>query len=250
MLSNIVVELPWNTLMAVLIFLCFYYPIGLYRNAEPTNAVNERAGLMFLFILTFLLFTSTFAHMVIAGIEDAETGGNLANLMFSICLIFCGYVQQLVPLVHIISVTNYRTPTHSSVLAGPSSLRHFWIFLYYISPFTYLISGMLSTSLANTNVVCSSIEYLHFAAPNGTTCGSYMQPYIQSFGGYLLDPAATTDCSFCAIDSTNVFLSSVSSSYEQRWRNFGIMWVYIGFNVIAAITIYWLARVPKKAKKE
>src|ERR1700712_1561288 len=26
MLSNIVVELPWNTLMAVLMFICWYYP--------------------------------------------------------------------------------------------------------------------------------------------------------------------------------------------------------------------------------
>lgn len=92
MLSNIIVEIPWNSLMAVLIFFCFYYPIGLYRNAEPTHAVTERGGLMFLFIWTFLLFTSTFAHMCIAAIETAENGGNIANLIFSLCLIFCGYV--------------------------------------------------------------------------------------------------------------------------------------------------------------
>ena len=139
--------------------------------------------------------------------------------------------------------------TLSSVLASPTALPGFWIFMYYLSPFTYLISGMLSTGLANTNVVCSSIEYLHFAAPNGSTCGSYMQSYIENFGGYVLDPAATTDCSFCAIGSTNVFLSSISSHYEQRWRNFSIMWAFIGFNVVAAVAIYWLARVPKEAKK-
>jgi hypothetical protein len=27
---------------------------------------------------------------VIAGISTAETGGNIANLLFSLCLIFCG----------------------------------------------------------------------------------------------------------------------------------------------------------------
>lgn len=90
MLSQIVVELPWNSLAAVLLFFTWYYPIGLYRNAEPTDAVTQRGGLMFLLVWTFLLFTSTFTDMVIAGIETAETGGNLANLLFMLTLIFNG----------------------------------------------------------------------------------------------------------------------------------------------------------------
>ncbi len=71
-------------------FFCWYYPIGLYRNAEPTDAVTERGGLMFLLILSFMLFTSTFTSMVIAGMEHAETGGMIANLLFSLTIIFCG----------------------------------------------------------------------------------------------------------------------------------------------------------------
>lgn len=64
------VELPWNSLMAVVIYFCLYYPVGLYRNAEPTNAVTERGGLFFLYCLVFLLFTSTFTNMVIAAIGE------------------------------------------------------------------------------------------------------------------------------------------------------------------------------------
>lgn len=90
MTSNIVVELPWNALVAVLMFFCWYYPVGLYQNAQPTDAVSERGALMFLFLLVFLLFTSTFSHMMIAGVETAETGGNLANLLFALLLLFCG----------------------------------------------------------------------------------------------------------------------------------------------------------------
>jgi ATP-binding cassette, subfamily G (WHITE), member 2, PDR len=60
MLSNIIVELPYQTLMAVVIFFCWYYPIGLYRNAIPTNSVHERGFLMFLLVWMFLLFASTF----------------------------------------------------------------------------------------------------------------------------------------------------------------------------------------------
>ena len=67
MLSSIIVELPWNALMAVVIYFCWYYPIGLYQNAQPTDEVAYRGFQFFLFVLMFLLFTSTFSHMVIAG---------------------------------------------------------------------------------------------------------------------------------------------------------------------------------------
>ena len=46
MISNIVVELPWNSLMSVLIFVCWYYPIGLYRSANPTKSVTLRGAQM------------------------------------------------------------------------------------------------------------------------------------------------------------------------------------------------------------
>lgn len=53
------VELFWNTLAAVIMFFCLYYPIGLYRNAYETDSVHERGALFFLFVWVFMLFTST-----------------------------------------------------------------------------------------------------------------------------------------------------------------------------------------------
>jgi ABC-type multidrug transport system ATPase subunit len=76
MLSNIIVELPWQSLMAVIMYFCWYYPVGFYKNAEATNAVHERGALFFLLIWIFLVFTSTFAHMCIAAVETAEEGGS------------------------------------------------------------------------------------------------------------------------------------------------------------------------------
>ena len=55
-MSNVVVELPWNTLMAVIIFFCWYYPIGMYRNAIPDGQVHERGALMFLLVWAFFKF--------------------------------------------------------------------------------------------------------------------------------------------------------------------------------------------------
>jgi ABC-type multidrug transport system permease subunit len=93
-LSNIFVEIPWNSLMAVLVFISWYYPIGLRQNAVEAGQVAERGVLMFLFILLFMIFAGTFTNMVTAGIETAEAAGNLAYLMFSLSLIFCGYVKS------------------------------------------------------------------------------------------------------------------------------------------------------------
>jgi ATP-binding cassette, subfamily G (WHITE), member 2, PDR len=90
MLANIIVELPWNSLMGLIMFVSYYYPVGLNRNAEPTDAVSERGALMFLFILSFLLFISTFTHMIISAIDNAVTGGNLANMLFTMMIVFCG----------------------------------------------------------------------------------------------------------------------------------------------------------------
>lgn len=89
-LSNIIVELPWNCLMALLIFLGWYYPIGLYQNAVEAGQTGERGALMFLFILAFMLFAGTFTHMIIAGLETGDGAAAFINLLFSLSLIFCG----------------------------------------------------------------------------------------------------------------------------------------------------------------
>jgi len=225
-LSNILIELIWAFLTGVVLFFCWYYPIGYYRNAALTNAVTVRGALMWLYVEAFMLFTSTFAIMAVAGMATAENAGNIGNLIFSLCLIFCGVLQPA------------------------ANLPRFWIFMYRVSPFTYLVEGMLSTAVANAEVVCSPIEYLKFNTPSGQTCAQYMQPWISQAGGYLENPNSTGECSFCAIQDTNVFLSSFGLSYNNRWRDFGLMWVYIAFNVFLAIFFYWLARVPKNSGKE
>ncbi|KAI1833391.1 hypothetical protein DTO006G1_6434 [Penicillium roqueforti] len=223
MISNIVVELPWNTLMSLIIFVCWYYPVGMYRNAEPTDSVTLRGAQMWLFIWTFLLFSSTFAHFMIAAFETAENAGNTGNMLFMLCLLFCG------------------------VLATPAQLPGFWNFMYRVSPFTYLVSGMLSVGISNTKVICATNEYLHFDPLNGT-CGEYMEAYKSTMGGYVEHELATSNCNFCPISDTNVYLTSVSSNYSDVWRNFGIMWVFIVFNIFAACALYWWVRVPKVKK--
>lgn len=122
----------------------------------------------------------------------------------------------------------------------------FWIFMYRVSPFTYLVSGMLSTALSGTEVQCSSIETKVFDPPANQTCYDYLNDYATLSGGYIENPGATTACSYCTMKSTDTFLASVSSNWSEAWRNFGIMWAYLAFNIVMALVVYWLARVPKK----
>jgi len=107
---------------------------------------------------------------------------------------------------------------------------------------------MLSVGVANTVATCLDYEFLHFNPPSGQTCGQYLQKYIDAVGGSIQNPDATSQCSYCQVSDTNVFLHAVASSYSDRWRNFGIMWAYVVFNIAAALLLYWLVRVPKKSK--
>lgn len=120
--------------------------------------------------------------------------------------------------------------------------------MYRLSPYTYIVDGMLSTGLANTRVTCASYEYSTIQTPAGQTCGQYLQNYINVAGGYVLDPNATRNCQFCAASSTNLYLAQVSSSYSHRWRNLGILWAFITTNALAALLLYWWVRVPRKQK--
>jgi len=226
MLSQIFAEIPWNTLMSVFLFVCIYYPVGFNKNAEFAGQTAERGALMWLLMWQFLIFTCTFAHMAIATVDTAEGGGNIANLAFMLTLFFCG------------------------VLASPNNMPGFWIFMYRVSPFTYLVSAVLSVGIGNAEVTCTAQELTTFNPPNSTTCGEFLESYISQAGGYLTNPDATSDCKFCTIKDTNVFLKALSSSYDDRWRDFGIGMAYIVFNICGALFLYWLVRMPKKSKKQ
>lgn len=226
MLSNIIAELPYNLVASVLLFFCWYYPIGLYNNAVPTDTVHERGALMWLFVLAFLLFSSTFAHMVIAAIDTAETGGNIANLMFSLSLVFCG------------------------VLAGPSQFPGFWIWMYRVSPFTYLVEGMLGTAVKDASVICLDVDFQRMPPPAGQSCTQFLTPYTSQLGGYIGTGSNATTCELCQLDSTNAFLTAVNINPNNTWRNFGIMWAYIIFNIFAALLLYWAVRMPHGKKEK
>jgi ABC-type multidrug transport system permease subunit len=68
--------------------------------------------------------------------------------------------------------------------------------------------------------------------------------------GYLLNPSAENDeaCRFCTMENTKDFLEHLNIQFSNRWRDFGLLWVYIVVNTIGAIIFYKLFRVPRNKK--
>jgi hypothetical protein len=89
----------------------------------------------------------------------------------------------------------------------PNALPGFWIFMYRVSPLTYLISGLTSTGLHARAIECAPEEMNVFNPPSGQTCGEYMAAFLQAAPGTLHNPSATTGCQYCALDNADQYLA-------------------------------------------
>jgi ATP-binding cassette subfamily G (WHITE) protein 2 (PDR) len=214
LIANIIVEIPYMIVMGVLTYACYFYAVV----GVPDSTTQ---GTVLLFCIVFFIYASTFTHMVIAGLPDEQTASAVVVLLFAMSLTFCGVMQP------------------------PSSLPGFWIFMYRVSPFTYWVGGMAGTQVHNRQVVCSTSELSIFNPPSGQTCMQYLQKYATAAGGQILNPEATSDCNYCPLTVADQSLAGSGIFYSQRWRNFGIMWAFIAFNIFMAVTMYYLMRVKR-----
>jgi len=172
--------------------------------------------------IAFFIYASTFAQLCIAALPDAQTAGSIVTLLFVMTLIFNGVMQP------------------------PSALPGFWIFMYRVSPLTYWVGGMANAMLHGRPISCSRTETSVFDPPsNGQTCGAYLAPFLTQAPGTLQNPMALSDCRYCGIRNADQFLASVNIQWSDRWRDFGLMWVYIAFNVAGTALLYWFFRVRK-----
>ena len=213
-MANIVVEIPYQILLGILVYAAYYYPI--YGIQSP-----ERQGLILLYSIQFFIFASTFAHALIAALPDSATAGNIATLLFSMTLIFNGVMQP------------------------PQALPGFWLFMYRVSPLTYLVDGIAATGMHAKAIVCAPNELSIFNPPTGQNCGDYMSAYLVHAPGELVNPGAMSRCEYCPLSNSDQFLASVAMNWDLRWRNFGIMWAYVVFNIACAVLFYYMFRVTK-----
>ena len=165
----------WHIGLFLLVLPVVVPECNIYKYSSPKGCIY-----VVCYCIVFI-YTSTLAQLCISFLEIDDNAANLSVLLFTMCLAFCG------------------------VLVTKEQLPGFWVFMYRCSPFTYLVSVMLSVGLVDAPVTCAAKEYLRFSPPQGYTCMQYMEPYMKVAGGYLLNENSTTECEFCTMKVTNVF---------------------------------------------
>lgn len=85
--------------------------------------------------------------------------------------------------------------------------------------------------------------------PQGLNCSAYLTPFADVAKGVIYNPDALSDCQYCPIANGDQFLAGSSIHYSTRWRDYGIGFVYIGFNIFMAVFLYYLIRVRKSSGK-
>lgn len=119
------------------------------------------------------------------------------------------------------------------------------VFMYRLSPFTYWIGGIVGTELHGRAINCSERETNIFDPPQGMTCGQYLQPMLSKAPGKLQNPEATSQCRYCTVQNADQIIGASGIFWSQRFRNFGIVWAFIAFNIFMAVLLYYLFRVKK-----
>ncbi|KAJ7285271.1 pleiotropic drug resistance ABC transporter [Mycena rebaudengoi] len=213
--SAFVSEVPWNIVGSSMFFLCWYWTVGFD---------TSRAGYTYLMMgIIFPFYYTSFGQIAAAMAPNAEIGAVVFSFLFSFVLSFNGVLQ-------------------------PFRALGWWQWMYRLSPFTYMIEGLLGQALGRHAITCSPVELVTITPPSGQTCAQYLDPYIGFAGGYLTNANATADCQFCSMATTDTFLgSSFNIYYAHHWRNAGFMVAYIVFNVAAIYGLTYIFRVRTKS---
>ncbi|VEU24009.1 DEKNAAC105161 [Brettanomyces naardenensis] len=219
LLSQFLVEIPYSILFSTFYYICWYFPIQLPLKASV-------AGFWwFTYCIFFQFFYTSLGLAIIYVAPDLPSATVLMGLIFNYTVLFCGVLQP------------------------PSLMPQFWKFMWRASPFTYFVDNLLSTSLHDREVRCSAEEMNYLNPPSGMTCGTYLESYFETHNGYVANPNSTSQCGICPYSVGDEYLATVGMSESNRWRNIGLFCVYIGFNVLCMLTMYYLVRVRGVLRK-
>ncbi|KAF2267150.1 hypothetical protein CC78DRAFT_512384 [Lojkania enalia] len=219
-IASIIAEIPFNFIITNLGFICWFFPIGWWRDIS-----DGRGAFMWFVFAVYQLYHTTFSQAIAIMAPNAETGAMMTMLFYTFILAFSGVLQPLRELVG------------------------FWHFAYYVSPFTWLVSAIMSTGTHAVPVQCSQEEINIFQPPEGMTCGKYAGTFANATGAVIYNPDATQNCQFCRFAVADAYLASVNMQYDERWRNLGFLCAYTVFNIFAFTLGFYLHSGPVSFRK-
>ncbi|KAL7929751.1 ABC-2 type transporter domain-containing protein [Trichoderma chlorosporum] len=217
--SAVVVEIPYGLVAGAIYFNCWWW--GIFG----TRVSGFTSGFSFLLVMVFELYYISFGQAIASFAPNELMASLLVPVFFLFVVSFCG------------------------VVVPPRQLPTFWrSWMYWLSPFHYLLEAFLGAAIHDHPVQCSSSEFARFSAPPGQTCASYTASFINQAGGYV-QTAADGLCEFCQYATGDQFGLGFSVEYSHIWRDFGIFCGFIMFNYGMVYFSTWLkfsARNPFK----
>lgn len=91
-----------------------------------------------------------------------------------------------------------------------------------MNPSTYWIGGVLAATLSATPVRCAPTEAAYFNPPPGQDCTTYASAFVNATTGYLLNPAATSNCGYCPYKDGTEYMNTLNIVPSDKWKYFGI----------------------------
>ena len=208
--AAIVVEIPYALVAGSLYFCCWWW--GIFG----TRVSSFTSGFAYLMVLLFELYYVSFGQAIAAFAPNELLASLLVPIFFLFVVSFCG------------------------VVVPPQQLPTFWrSWMYWLSPFHYLLEALLGAAIHDHPVKCSQDEFAKFTPPPGLSCQKYVGPYIRRAGGYV-QTGANGICEFCQYATGDQFGRGFSVYYSHIWRDFGIFIAFIGFNYAIIYFATWL----------
>ncbi|AQZ09438.1 hypothetical protein BZL39_A03730 [Zygosaccharomyces parabailii] len=206
-------EIPYQFIFSTMFFCGMYFPLRVFFEAS-------RSAVFFLnYSIMFQLYYISLGLMILYMSPNLPAASVIMGSVITMLIVFSGVVQPV------------------SLMPG------FWTFMWKVSPYTYFIQNMVAIVLHKKPVVCKTKELSFFDPPQGSTCGQYMESFLQRAEGYISNPDATSNCAYCQFSVGDEYLAQRGVSYGNLWRNFGFYWAYIVFNFFAMVIIYYIFSV-------
>jgi len=218
-IAQLVSEIPYSILCAVLYWVLMVYPVGFGQGAAGLNGTGFQ-----LLVLIFVEFFGVTLAQLVGAISPSIQIAVLCNpLLATILMTFCGVT---IPYPDI--GTWART----------------W--LYYLDPFTRVMGAMISTELHGLKIECRSNEFSVFEPPEGQTCSAWASEFVSAFGGYLDNADDTSACRYCPYSVGEDFFVPLKIRYEDRWRDAFVLFGFFIFNFILVVLASRFLRFAKR----
>ncbi|KAI1314530.1 hypothetical protein EDD11_002046 [Mortierella claussenii] len=203
--SIVLVEIPYVILAATIFFLVFYWTVGFVSDSLLTFYT-------WLLLLIFCLFAITLGQVIAAFTPSTTVAALLNPFVFSTLNLFCGVMMPF------------------------ASMPKFWSsWMYWLDPYHYVIEGLVSAQLQGVRVRCKAEEFSVFNTPAGQTCGQYAAEFMKTATGYINNLDDTANCQYCQYSYGEDFFHGLNMDFAHRWRNMGIVCIYLVFNIIMVV---------------